>query len=233
MNTASIQVRNWIQYKVFFCKRWSATSCVVGRPNQFAAAALRSHNKFRELHHSPPLSWSDVLAAQATQIAYDLVKNFSEESKRSDVADKADEEDNESVGENVEKLLGVRYGCDSSAALTATEKWYREGQNFSYSYPLIQERTNSFTQLLWVGTDRVGMGCALRRGLLNNDVFVVALYSPPGNTDGAITRNVLAPGRVKATSDVYSNIFRRNKIKNGRSWGTKLLVYRLHWRSRD
>lgn len=57
------------------------------------------------------------------------------------------------------------------------------------------------------------MGCALRKGLLANDVFVVALYSPPGNIGDRISVNVLRPGlKEPAKPDVYSNIFRRSKV---------------------
>ena len=179
-----------------------------GNPSKFASAALDAHNKFRKFHHSPALVWSDALAAQATKIAQGLIRTFSQGSKRSEVSD---DENSESVGENVEKLFGVNFGCDRSAAIEATKNWYGEGEKFSYSYPHIQEKTSSFTQLVWSKTKRLGMGCAMRRGLLNNDVIVVALYSPPGNIDGAVTRNVLAPGH--STGDVYSNIFRRSKVK--------------------
>lgn len=57
------------------------------------------------------------------------------------------------------------------------------------------------------------MGCAIRKGLLANDVFVVALYSPPGNVGDGVSVNVLRPGLKEAAKpDVYSNIFRRNKV---------------------
>ena len=57
------------------------------------------------------------------------------------------------------------------------------------------------------------MGCALRKGLLANDVFVVALYSPPGNVGDGVSVNVLRPGpKEAAMPDVYSSVFRRNKV---------------------
>jgi len=31
----------------------------------------------------------------------------------------------ESVGENMEKFLGETFGCDSTAAMKATDKWYQ------------------------------------------------------------------------------------------------------------
>ena len=57
------------------------------------------------------------------------------------------------------------------------------------------------------------MGCALRKGLLANDVFVVALYSPPGNVGDGVSINVLRPGpKESAKTDVYSSVFRRDKV---------------------
>lgn len=62
------------------------------------------------------------------------------------------------------------------------------------------------------------MGCALRKGLLANDVFVVALYSPPGNVGDGVSINVLRPGIKEAPkTDVYSNIFRRNKVTRSKN----------------
>lgn len=61
------------------------------------------------------------------------------------------------------------------------------------------------------------MGCALRKGLLANDIFVVALYSPPGNVGDGVSLNVLRPGiKEAAKPDVYSNIFRRSKMAKSR-----------------
>ena len=88
----------------------------------------------------------------------------------------------------------------------------QESKNYSYSYPHVQESTSSFTQLVWRGSRFLGMGCALRKGLLANDVFVVALYSPPGNVGDGVTANVLRPESEGTKPDVYSNIFRKSKI---------------------
>ena len=57
------------------------------------------------------------------------------------------------------------------------------------------------------------MGCALRKGLLANDVFIVALYNPPGNVGDGVSVNVLRPGvKEGAKTDVYSSVFRRTKV---------------------
>ena len=57
------------------------------------------------------------------------------------------------------------------------------------------------------------MGCALRKGLLANDVFVVALYSPPGNIGDGVSVNVVRPGvKEGSKTDVYSSVFRKSKV---------------------
>ena len=53
----------------------------------------------------------------------------------------------------------------------------------------------------------------MRKGLLANDVFIVALYSPPGNVGDGVSINVLRPGsKVGAKADVYSSVFRRGRV---------------------
>lgn len=157
------------------------------------------HNRYRMLHHAPPLSWSDKLAKQAEQVAYDLAKKRTD-SKRSEIL-------MDTVGENVERLFSVSYNCDGRAAIEAVDRWYKESNDYSFAYHHLTEKTNSFTQLVWKGTTTFGMGCALRKGLLTNDVFVVALYSPPGNVKEEVGTNVLRSGELKQKDDVYSNIF--------------------------
>ncbi|PFX22086.1 uncharacterized protein LOC111334660 [Stylophora pistillata] len=184
----------------------------IGNPIEFAGTALSTHNRYRKYHHDPALRWSDRLSSQANKIAYQMVQQFSKEnSKRFEVPDE------ESLGENVERFLGVEFGCDSTAAMKATDNWYQQSKNYSYNYPHIQDGTSSFTQLVWKSSQSFGMGCALRKGLLANDVFVVALYNPPGNVGDGVSLNVLRPGiKEAAKPDVYSNIFRRNKMTKSR-----------------
>jgi len=50
-----------------------------------------------------------------------MVQQFKKEnSKRFEIT-----EEEESVGENVERFLGVKFGCDSAAAMKATDNWYK------------------------------------------------------------------------------------------------------------
>ena len=89
----------------------------------------------------------------------------------------------------------------------------QQSKNYSYNYPHIQDDTSSFTQVVWKNSLYLGMGCALRKGLLANDVFVVALYSPPGNIGDGVSVNVVRPGvKEGSKTDVYSSVFRRSKV---------------------
>ena len=93
---------------------------LLGDPMEFAGTALNTHNRYRMYHHDPPLKWSDKLSSQANKIAYQMVKQFKEQSsKRFEITEE------ESVGENVERFLGVKFGCDSAAAMKATDSWYK------------------------------------------------------------------------------------------------------------
>ena len=53
------------------------------------------------------------------------------------------------------------------------------------------------------------MGCAQRKGLLSNDVFVVALYYPPGNEVRSLRTNVLSD--KKQVNNAYASIISRKR----------------------
>ena len=92
----------------------------LGDPIEFAGTALNTHNRYRLYHHAQPLKWSDKLSSQANKIAYQMAQQFRKTTlKRFGVPDE------ETVGENVEKFLGVDFSCDSTAAMKATDKWYQ------------------------------------------------------------------------------------------------------------
>ena len=93
---------------------------LLGNPTEFAGTALNTHNRYRMYHHDPPLRWSDKLSSQANKIAYKMVQQFSKKtSRRFEITEE------ESVGENVERFLAVKFGCDSAAAMKATDNWYK------------------------------------------------------------------------------------------------------------
>ena len=88
-------------------------------------------------------------------------------------------------GENIYGSMGMAvYGR------TAADAWYKEVRNYRYGSGFSMN-TGHFTQVVWKGSTRMGVGRATNsRGW----TYVVANYYPPGNMQGAFTANVLRPG---------------------------------------
>ena len=112
----------------------------------------------------------------------------------------------EGYGENVAKITGVSF---NDAGSVAADVWYSESSNYSYSYPRLTPQTDAFTQLIWRGTKEIGMGCA--KDVATNDLYVVALYKPPGNDRRLLRTNVINKGTM--TEDVYATIFKRAHMR--------------------
>ena len=71
---------------------------------------------------------------------------------------------------------------------SAMEMWYGEGKDYNYDTPGFSSNTRNFTQMLWKGTEEVGM--ALSRSEDGQLVVIVARYYPPGNVVGLFQENV-------------------------------------------
>lgn len=165
----------------------------------FAEKGLNAHNKYRALHHAPNLKWSDELATQAEKLAYEMAMKGNIE--KSPLATSLN------YGENVAKIAGTTF---NRAGEEATNLWYGEITNYSFSDPRITPQTDSFTQVIWKSSSKLGMGCA--RDLQTNDLYVVALYDPKGNEEMSLRNNVLNKGQL--TEDVYASIFKRHKLQS-------------------
>jgi hypothetical protein len=57
----------------------------------------------------------------------------------------------------------------------------------------------------------MGMGCAQRKGSVTNEIYVISLYYPPGNSETTLRDNVLDPKRM-SNKDVYATIYRREHM---------------------
>lgn len=105
-------------------------------------------------------------------------------------------------GENIYGSKGLAvYGR------TAADAWYKEVRNYRYGYGFSMN-TGHFTQLVWKGSTRMGIGRATSS---SGWTYVVANYYPPGNMKGAFTANVRPPGNYNiataptATTTVTTN----------------------------
>jgi len=211
------------------CARDSGRARVVAQPRDlngllkskfitFARHGFQEHNNFRALHHVSSLKWSDKLAIQAQKLAYKMALKGTIQVPGIDL-----------FGENRARLSAVNFDCEQ-AGEEATKIWYNQGNNYSFADPRLNSNTDSFTQVVWKGTRNVGMGCAQRKGTLSNEIFVVALYYPPGNSPRALRQNVLSPS--KNVNDAYSSIFRRRnqmyKVKRGLSISRGKIEQHVH-----
>lgn len=139
--------------------------------DQMPEEALRVHNRLRAKHHAPPLVWDKELQDFATKHARTCVFKHSVPHV---------------YGEN----LASGYHSVSAAILA----WYVEGAQYSYEHPGFAHETGHFTQLVWVGSQKVGCGvvvCNGKNGTPGN--YLVCEYSPAGNTTnpGYFEKNVL------------------------------------------
>jgi uncharacterized protein YkwD len=130
------------------------------------------HNQLRAEHCAPPLAWSADLAKVAQTWANKL-------------------RDKGCVFEHSRTELGENLAMGTSGALddrTIVEMWYREVDKYDFRHPRFEMDTGHFTQLVWVGTQRIGCGRSTCKGM---DI-VVCNYDPPGNVETWFADNVLS-----------------------------------------
>src|SRR5262249_51751891 len=90
-----------------------------------------------------------------------------------------------SRSEHGENLAGGTAGALGPEG--AAQMWYREGEHYSFKKGSFSMTTGHFTQLVWVGTRR--LGCA--KATCNDREVWVCNYDPPGNVEGQYKQNVL------------------------------------------
>lgn len=134
--------------------------------------ALASHNHWRQLHDAPALSWDSKLQEYAEHHASRCVFKHS----------------HTPFGEN------LAAGYPSITA--AVNAWYAEEAQYSYRSPGFSKATGHFTQVVWVGTQKLGCAIASCHGKNGTPgSFLVCEYSPPGNITNAgyFEQNVKKP----------------------------------------
>jgi uncharacterized protein YkwD len=152
-------------------------------PEQLAKEGLKMHNKFRTWHGGPALKWSLSLAKKAQKVAEDLALNNDSAMESAEL--------NELPGENI-AIIHKDY---ATAAATAVRQWYEEVKGYSFSHPSLDDSTKHFSQVVWKGTKKVGMGLAKSKS--SNKIYVIALYDPPGNMEGKEEANIKMPDMAR------------------------------------
>ena len=144
--------------------------------NTFCLEALESHNKFRNMHHVPPLKLNKELCSIAENYAKTLATKLQclQHSKNTYKG--------QELGENL-------YGCYGMEAtgLEVSKHWYDEIKKYNFNGDW-QSGCGHFTQMVWKETEEVGFGKWKDKG---GHIYVVANYFPAGNYLGCFKYNVL------------------------------------------
>ena len=69
----------------------------------------------------------------------------------------------------------------------AVDTWYDEVYEYDFSCPGFASNTGRFTQLMWAGSEEVGMGEAVAE---DGTRVIVSRYFPPGNIVGQFQENI-------------------------------------------
>jgi uncharacterized protein YkwD len=129
-------------------------------------AILDAHNALRAKHCVPALAWSTPLAASAQVWANRCDFNHDHHSQD---------------GEN---LFWGTAGAYPPKAVVAD--WYEEIEAYNFSAPRVNDDTGHFTQIVWRSSRH--LGCA--RARCGGNEFWVCRYSPPGNSERTLAKNV-------------------------------------------
>lgn len=132
---------------------------------------LEAHNRVRAQHCAPPLAWSGELASMAQAWADDLASRGC-----------AFEHSSSPFGENL--------AAGTPSAMTAGDVvalWHGEVERYDFRRGRFGMDTGHFTQLVWVGSQRLGCGSATCRQMR----IWVCNYDPAGNVQTQFRENVL------------------------------------------
>ena len=141
----------------------------------FCIDMLEWHNKYRKMHHVPPLKLNKEICIISENYAKILAtqKNCLEHS------------DNEYKGKELGENVYCSYGMEVNGS-TVVKKWYDEINKYNFNEDW-QSGCGHFTQVIWKDSKEVGFGkCKDKNGF----TYVVANYFPAGNYIGFFKFNV-------------------------------------------
>lgn len=159
----------WIQ--LIIAGSLLSTSAIAADENgSLEQTMLSIHNALRAKHSAPPVEWDSTLADFALKHAQQCGFNHS----------------GGPYGEN--------WAAGYATPKAAVQGWYDEGKNYDYSAATFSYDTAHFTQVVWVGTKKIGCAnvpCKTEDG--NTADFLVCEYDPAGNytNEGYFEKNVL------------------------------------------
>lgn len=163
-------------------ERFTPSSSATSSPKgSFAKQSLDSHNRFRSMHGAPPLKWADDLAKEA--------QVWAEKLARARTLQHSSKQERNNAGEN----LAMFSGKFDSAGEEATTMWYDEVKDYDFRRGGWQGGTGHFTQVVWKGSEELGMARAKTSD--GSLTYVVGRYRPAGNVINYMSENVFPKGR--------------------------------------
>ena len=139
-------------------------TCEADVRGSMAKDVISAHNFYRKRVGTPPLAWSDDLAARAQAWATKLMDTGMYVPRRDGV-----------FGENLFEITG-----GSANAFEVVTAWVSEAANYDHASNSCTARCGHFTQVVWRTTKLVGCGVARNA---TREVWVCD-YAPHGNTIG-------------------------------------------------
>jgi len=159
---------------------------------------LSKHNTYRATHQSPNMVLDDKLSQDAKDHAERLAA-------KGKYLSQSDHDENTNDGENI----GISCSSGSHPSYDdVTDKWYSEEKDYDYDKGRLKDEClrnpapaschkaiGHFTQVVWKGSVKLGIGKATGRVGNWNCTWAVGRYSPAGNTGGQFQKNVLRPSK--------------------------------------
>ena len=134
-------------------------------------------NSYRRKHSAPPMIWDDEISIFSKYWAHHLAKNSLFEHS-----------DNKLYGENLSYFQGYENEV-IPLIKKSIDLWYEEIKDYDFNSPGFSAATGHFTALVWVNSDKFGMGYAYNP---ETKVVDVAMnIHPVGNVVGNFEENVL------------------------------------------
>lgn len=144
----------------------------------FIDDAVKTHNELRKKHGCPPLSHDKNLSKYAQKWAEHLAASNT-------FAHSDCKLDGDRLGENI--ACKWSSGSADYSGKDVTEYWYSEIEKHDFSSEPRTLGSGHFTQVVWKGSKKMGIGKAKSSG---GKVLVVASYFPAGNMVGSFVENV-------------------------------------------
>jgi hypothetical protein len=142
---------------------------------------LKNTNKYRAMHHAPPLEEDPKLDMDAQAYADEMARTGNFAHAPANVRNGAGENLFSSSYTSVdEKIL-------EDLCQECPQCYYDEVKDYDFGNPGFAMTTGHFTQLVWNSSKKHGVGIAVGK----NGVFIVNRYFPAGNMMGAFDTNVL------------------------------------------